>query len=335
MGYRSRSAAILVGLSVCSGVVSCGADSSTGVPELAPADAVLTTVRPSRQDMSNKVSLTGRVVMNPVFGLVAPEDGRLEHVAEVRRTASRKAVTVAYVVNRGGRSAIKIPAGEVFAGWLAEDEAKVTAGMPVVAARHTGYGLTADVDADNAYRLGTRVGTVRAQIKNGPGPFECAAIGTIAALPPGLTPEPPKTEPPVKEESPRPTALAVPSGPDGGEQASEPTGMRLNCVPPGEIVLINGAGATLEIESERRARVLVVPVEAVAGRQGHGKVDVVGSDGARNTTDVGLGMSDGKMIEITSGLTGDETLAVPGPALAKPDKKSDEGAGGAPSAGPR
>ena len=60
---------------------------------------------------------------------------------------------------------------------------------------------------------------------------------------------------------------------------------------------------------------LVLPVEAVAGSQGKGKVDVVAPDGTRKTVDVVLGLTDGKVIEIKSGLTGDETVAVPGPNL--------------------
>jgi hypothetical protein len=64
--------------------------------------------------------------------------------------------------------------------------------------------------------------------------------------------------------------------------------------------------------------VLTLPVEAVAGRQGKGQVDVVGPDGQRQTREVVLGLTDGKVIEIKSGLTGDENVAVPGPNLATP-----------------
>ena len=64
--------------------------------------------------------------------------------------------------------------------------------------------------------------------------------------------------------------------------------------------------------TEQATNVLVLPVEAVAGSQGKGKVDVVMPDGQRQTRDVVLGLTDGKVIEIKSGLTGDETSPSPG-----------------------
>ncbi|NUT90699.1 MAG: efflux RND transporter periplasmic adaptor subunit, partial [Saccharothrix sp.] len=81
------------------------------------------------------------------------------------------------------------------------------------------------------------------------------------------------------------------------------------------VKLINGASAVLEVVTASAQNALVVPVEAVAGGQGKGKVDVLGPDGARTTKDVVLGLTDGKVVEIKEGLTGEETLAVPGPDL--------------------
>ena len=74
----------------------------------------------------------------------------------------------------------------------------------------------------------------------------------------------------------------------------------------------------------------MLPVEAVAGSQGKGKVDMVLPDGTTQTKDVELGLTDGKVIEIKSGLTGDETVAVPGPNLpaAPPDRAIPDGPAG-------
>jgi hypothetical protein len=60
---------------------------------------------------------------------------------------------------------------------------------------------------------------------------------------------------------------------------------------------------------------MVLPVEAIAGTQGKGKVDVVGEDRTRKTVDVVLGLTDGKVVQIKKGLKGDETIAIPGPNL--------------------
>jgi hypothetical protein len=190
--------------------------------------------------------------------------------------------------------------------------------MPIVSAKYIGYGLVAELDGGQAYKIAGAVGTVQAQIKNGPGPFACAVLGTIAALPAGtLPPEPPPpSQPPGGDPGGRPAPVA-PEGP-GSDPNSEPTGLRLVCTAPADVKMINGAAATLDVVTEQATNVLVLPVEAVAGRQGKGKVDVVGPDGQRQTRDVELGLTDGKVIEIRSGLTGDENVAVPGPNLPPP-----------------
>jgi hypothetical protein len=91
--------------------------------------------------------------------------------------------------------------------------------------------------------------------------------------------------------------------------------MRLVCTAPADVKLINGASATLEVVTEKAVNALVVPVEAVAGTQGKGKVDVVRADRTRETRDVVLGLTDGKVVQIKSGLRDDETVAIPGPNL--------------------
>lgn len=188
--------------------------------------------------------------------------------------------------------------------------------MPVVSAKRIGYGLVADIDGSQAYQISDSLTTVQAQIKNGPGPFACKVLGTIAALPAGTVPTP---EPSV-DPSADPSSPPVPVDPRQPIVPSEPTGMRLVCTAPSGVKLINGANATIEVVTARAKGALVLPVEAVAGGQGKGKVDVVGPDGTRETRDVVLGLSDGKVVQIKSGLTGDETVALPGPDLpsAKP-----------------
>ena len=98
-------------------------------------------------------------------------------------------------------------------------------------------------------------------------------------------------------------------------EGSEPTGMRLVCTAPPKVKLINGAAVTLDVVTQESKNALVVPVEAVAGGQGNGQVEVVEDDGSRRIVEVELGLTDGKVVEIRSGLTGTETIGVPGPDL--------------------
>jgi hypothetical protein len=314
----------LLGLVVVFAVAGCSSSGDTAeTPGLADRGTVLTTVKPTRQDLSNKISLAGKVTINPVFGIVAPYDGELRWVNRpLPEKPDDDPVWVATVWDDDIPHRIDIPAGSVFAGRLMDDHSSVTKGMPIVSATHSGYGIVADIDSASAYRVSGAVKQVQAQIKNGPGPFRCTALGTIAALPAGTVPEPvTTTTAPTPNASGGPQVHTVPDPALGGDApaGSEPTGLRLVCVPPASVKLINGADVTIEVITDKATKVLVLPVEAVAGSQGKGKVDlVVGEGQTRRTVDVTLGISDGKVIEIKKGLTGEETVAVPGPDLPTP-----------------
>ncbi|GIG58947.1 hypothetical protein Lfu02_33190 [Longispora fulva] len=279
-----------------------------------PRGTTMTTTKPVRQNLDNKVSLTGKVTVNPVFGLVSPVAGQVRYLdVPTAQGTPTKPTRVATVWANGKPSNIEVPAGATFAGRLADDKATVPVGMPVASARFVGYGIVAEIDGAQAYRISDALGSVQAQIKNGPGPFACSVLGTIAALPAGTIPEPPA--PTAKPPASGPP-MGAPSSPDRRDtEPSTPTGLRLVCTAPPGVKLINGVDATLQVVTEKATNVLTVPVEAVAGSQGKGKVDIVKADNTRETRDVELGLTDGKVVEIRSGLTGEESIAVPGPNL--------------------
>lgn len=293
-------------------------------PELAPRGTAMTTAKPSRQDLTNTVSLTGKVTMNPVFGIVAPVPGQVRYLTVKPADHTPTAPTrVGSVWQDGEPHSLEVPAGATFAGQLADDKATVTAGMPVASAKLAGYGIVAEIDGKQAYKISDNLGSVRAQIDNGPGPFPCKALGTIAALPEGTVPEPPPAEseepaaPPSADAPPAgaPVAIEPPADDAEAPDGSDSTGLRLVCKAPPNTKLINGATVTLEVVTARARNALVVPVEAVAGTQGSGQVEVVESGGRRHVVEVVLGLTDGKVIEVKSGLKGTETLSVPGPNL--------------------
>ncbi|MBL7260036.1 efflux RND transporter periplasmic adaptor subunit [Actinoplanes sp. LDG1-01] len=304
--------------------VLCGCDAggeSAATPGLEARGTVLTTVKPTRQDLSNQISLSGSVTINPVFGIVAPTDGELRFLDKTpsKVPAVRPKWVATVWDDEGAPRRINIPQGSILAGRLMDDRSDVTAGMPIISAKHSGYGIVAEIDSAQAYRISGAITDVRAQIKNGPGPFACTALGTIAALPAGSIPEPPPPPATTPTDSPSgaPPVAQPPQQEEtgGGSDGSEATGMRLVCTPPGNVKLINGAQVTLQVITEKAAKVMVLPVEAVAGVQGKGKVDIVGADQQRKTVDVVLGLTDGKVVQIKSGLKGNETIAVPGPDL--------------------
>ncbi|MEU5691940.1 efflux RND transporter periplasmic adaptor subunit [Actinosynnema sp. NPDC020468] len=312
-------------------LTACSAQSGPEAdPALAPRGTTMTTAKPTRQDLSNKVSLTGTVSMDPVFGLTAPVAGQIRYwdvpKANGTPTYATRAATVwvddvPYYVD--------VPAGSTFEGRLVADRSTVTAGMPIVSARYSGYALVGVVGSAQAYKLTEGQPKVQAQVKNGPGPFACAPLGTIAALPAGTVPVPTPDKKDEKKDEDAPAATTTAQEPQGqtGSTGSEATGLRLICTPPADVRMVNGAEATLEVVTATVQNALVVPVEAVAGGQGKGKVDVLDPNGVRQTRDVVLGLTDGKVVEVKSGLTGEETLAVPGPNLPAGAEPKQDGPG--------
>ena len=310
-------------ISLITVVAGCTKSADTAeTPGLEARGTVLTTVKATRQDIVNRISLAGKVGIDPVFGLVAPVDGEVRY--PIRRpsvTPVTESTWVATVWRGGEPFRIEMPAGSSFAGRLMADHADVTAGMPIVSVKHAGYGIVADIDSAQAYRISNAVKSVVGQIKNGPGPFKCTALGTIAALPAGTIPELPATTPPTPGSTVAPpTDPVAPDAP-----GSESTGLRLVCTAPAGVKLINGAAVTLDVITDRASKVLVLPIEAVAGTQGRGKVDVLDANRARKTVDVVLGLTDGKFVQIKSGLKGTETVAVPGPNLPEAPPAPDNG----------
>jgi hypothetical protein len=306
---------VVVGLSIVAALAGCsGSSDEARTPELEARGTVLTTVKPTRQDLTNKISLNGKVAINPIYGIVAPADGELRYVTrQPSTTASTQAIWVATVWDHGTPHKVLMPKNSIFAGRLLEDRATVSAGMPVISAKRAGYAVVADIDSALAYRISGSAKSVKGQIKNGPGPFACKPLGTIAALPAGTIPEPPPATPEPGATGEPKTEPEQPA--TGGGEGSEPTGLRLVCTAGKGVKLINGAAVTLEMVTDRAEDVLVLPVEAIAGAQGKGKVDLVGPDRVRKTVDVVLGLTDGKVVEIKKGLKGDETVAIPGPNL--------------------
>ncbi len=84
--------------------------------------------------------------------------------------------------------------------------------------------------------------------------------------------------------------------------------VKIQILEPSDDILL-GLSAEVNIITNRRENVLVVPVEAVLDYQGKQLVSVVGANGQTTVVEVTTGISDGRVIEITAGLTeGDVVL---------------------------
>lgn len=78
--------------------------------------------------------------------------------------------------------------------------------------------------------------------------------------------------------------------------------------------LAPGMAVRIQVITDRVEDVLVVPTAAVSRTDGAASVMVVGSDGTAQPVKVELGKTDGKMVEVTSGLEAGQKIALPGEA---------------------
>ena len=139
------------------------------------------------------------------------------------------------------------------------------------------YHLLATVEPVQLYRLLNAPSEAEVTITGGPAPFTCTGLST---------------------------------------QVSDDGTTSVRCAVPGDQIVFPGLPAQLEIAVGTAENVLTVPATAVKGGAGTGVVWLVGADGEPSETKVELGVSDGTIVEVLSGLTEGQQIRqfVPGSA---------------------
>lgn len=157
---------------------------------------------------------------------------------------------------------------------------------------HRAVGSISPIDR---YRLLDRELSATVTIDGGPEPFRCGSpeIGDAAV-----------------ETTPEPSAEEQMTG---AEPAAE-TASRITCRIPDDVTVFDGLAMSLEVDAGSAEDVLVVPVTAVRGLVGGGTVWTVGETGEESERRIELGVTDGKVVEVVSGLEpGEQVLRfVPG-----------------------
>lgn len=253
-------------------------------PEIVSGDSEMATqtVRVSRGDVTAVLTIDGMLVANPHFAVLAPRDGVVKRVWHGSAGTDVRAGRVLFA--QGGERA-SAPAIGSFVRWLIPDGVRVAAGVPVAEIAYSGFGVAANLPPEGAYRLYSGHLVARAEIHNGPGPFDCTVL---------MTPEAP----------PLPDPRGIESG-DAG------VGPAIICAVPMRIRAIAGLRAMIALQSAVRQDVLVLPLQAVAGTFQQGEVNYVKPDGSVEVKPVELGITDGAVVEITRGLReGDRVLTV-------------------------
>jgi multidrug efflux pump subunit AcrA (membrane-fusion protein) len=153
------------------------------------------------------------------------------------------------------------------------------------------FSVTGTLSPEQQYRLLNQPTEATVAITGGPAPFTCTGL-TIRTAVAGAPAD----------------AAGDPAG------ASPPSGTTVRCAVPAGVKVFGGLAATLTISGGVADNVLVVPVTAVEGSAGTGIVYTPKADGSSEKHAVGLGLTDGSNVEITTGLkAGDKILQfVPG-----------------------
>jgi multidrug efflux pump subunit AcrA (membrane-fusion protein) len=163
------------------------------------------------------------------------------------------------------------------------------------------FSVVASLPAAQQYRLLNRPTEASTAIKGGPAPFTCTGLAITTPLAGATTGG----------------ADSGGSSTDSGAASQSGSTATVRCAVPAGVTVFAGLAAKLTIDGGKADGVLVVPTTAVEGSVGTGNVYLPSADGGKAAKQaVGLGLTDGKQVQITTGLKKGDTILqfVPGAA---------------------
>lgn len=237
---------------------------------------VVAPIEIERGSITSVVTLDVVVEAQPDFALLAPTTERVNFGLNV---LNGKALDVDGYAFTMGEEHVTVDTGGTVTP-LVSDWSRVQVGVPVATVEYPGFGVVGDVPVADALRLSAHPSAARVNFRDGPGVLEC-----------------------------EPTPVADAKADKGDDDRPR---MRVLCLLPEGSDVVAGLPGVLGLTTGEASDVLVLPVTAVAGKADHGEVlRVVG--GHTETVSVGLGITDGISIEITSGLADGDLVMPYGP----------------------
>ncbi|TAP27013.1 hypothetical protein [Arthrobacter sp. S41] len=168
-----------------------------------------------------------------------------------------------------------------------------------------GFHAVGTIKALDRYRIMNETLEATVSITGGPEPFTCGNLNIGDSASKNAAPE--STEEDAETNIP------------SDDSQSEPnSGSEISCDIPEDVVVLDGLDMTMEIDAGSAENVLTVPVTSVRGLVGKGAVWRLNDEGKEVRTEVELGVTDGKVVEVRSGLKADAEVLryVPGSAPA-------------------
>ena len=197
------------------------------------------------------------------------------------------------------------------------------------------FTVSGSVDAAQQYRLLAKPSSAEIAVVGGPAPFSCPTVslkGAASDVSGGAGGASGGVSRSV------PYATAIPGGGGTPEQGGAPTGT-ISCAVPSGVEVFAGLGATMTVTAGQATDVVTVPLTSVRGSVKDGSVwlapagtfpdSATGSQagsqaGEPQERKVQLGLNDGSMVEIVSGLAEGEAVLefIPGaPAQPQPGQQ--------------
>lgn len=285
------------------------------------ADYSQITVTPTKADITNTVRAKGTVQSDPSVTVKASGEGEVTYIGALDGTAVESGTPILEVRKEiPGETTTSVDAEgtpqmqttpttysytTIYAnatGTLRLNALigqRFSIGDPVATIQPSTFSAFATLNADQLYRIQNAPGEATLTITNGPAPFTCSGLEIV-------TPE--KT---TKSE-------------DQNNQQNTQTGIQAKCPIPADQTVFPGLQLTMEIVSGQASQVLTLPVSAVEGRFQSGYVYLVGEEGAKpQKHPVKLGITDGKIVEITEGLSEADAVLEFTPSAKKDNTKRD------------
>jgi hypothetical protein len=243
------------------------------------------TVQVARSDVTAVVTLDGVVVPSPEVTVNTPHAGVVHYSRRLKigQTVGPRTKPLFRVGRHWAYAGVR----SSFEGWLVSRHSKVPRGLPVARIRYLGFGIEAATPPDLAYRIFSHRISAKGEIRDGPAAFDCPVLNP-ASLP--TLPDPNANQ---------------------GNSGSAGSGPSIVCAVPRGVYAVSGLRAFVAIRSAIARNVLTLPVGSVAGTAERGAVWLIDKHGDAHEHDVRLGVTDGAVVEIKSGLRlGDRVGAV-------------------------
>ncbi|PRB72796.1 efflux RND transporter periplasmic adaptor subunit [Arthrobacter sp. MYb213] len=190
---------------------------------------------------------------------------------------------------------------------------EVTKGADLAKVQPQNFTAVGTINPLDRYRLTDSTLEATVTIDGGPEPFTCKnlRVGDTSA--------------PSSDSSKDQDSDAGMETMSGQSQTENSSGSEISCEVPADIVVFDGLTMNMDIEAGSAENVLTVPVSTVRGLVGQGAVWRLDENGKEIRTEVELGVTDGKIIEVISGLKAESEVLryVPG-SDPVPDQEFDE-----------